>query len=377
VQLPRQGPMVLRMMKTSKTPERPSRPRPASAQRVNDARWAAVLARDAASDGKFVTAVATTGIYCRPSCPARHPLRENIRFYATCEAAEAAGFRPCKRCKPDRRSLPEEHAAKVAEACRLIEAAAEPPKLDQLAAQVGLSPYHFHRIFKSIVGVTPKAYAVAHRNRNVRDRLQGSASVTNAIFSAGFNSSGRFYANSTEVLGMKPRSYRAGGVDEEIRIAIRTCSLGKVLVAASEKGVCAILLGDDHKSLMEELRRRFSRAKLTRADASFEKTVAKTIQLVEEPASSVDLPLDVRGTAFQHRVWKTLQAIPAGSTSTYAEVARRIGEPKAVRAVAGACAANPVAVAIPCHRVVNSNGGLSGYRWGVARKRALLDREGK
>jgi AraC family transcriptional regulator of adaptative response/methylated-DNA-[protein]-cysteine methyltransferase len=377
VQLPRQGPMVLRTMKTSKTPERPSRPRPASAQRVNDARWAAVVARDAASDGKFVTAVATTGIYCRPSCPARHPLRENIRFYATCEAAEAAGFRPCKRCKPDRRSLPEEHAAKVAEACRLIEAAAEPPKLDQLAAQVGLSPYHFHRIFKSIVGVTPKAYAVAHRNRNVRDRLQGSASVTNAIFSAGFNSSGRFYANSTEVLGMKPRSYRAGGVDEEIRIAIRTCSLGKVLVAASEKGVCAILLGDDHKSLMEELRRRFSRAKLTRADASFEKTVAKTIQLVEEPASSVDLPLDVRGTVFQHRVWKTLQAIPAGSTSTYAEVARRIGEPKAVRAVAGACAANPVAVAIPCHRVVNSNGGLSGYRWGVARKRALLNREGK
>ena len=253
MQLPRQGPMVLRMMKTSKTPERPSRPRPASAQRVNDARWAAVVARDAASDGKFVTAVATTGIYCRPSCPARHPLRENIRFYATCEAAEAAGFRPCKRCKPDRRSLPEEHAAKVAEACRLIEAAAEPPKLDQLAAQVGLSPYHFHRIFKSIVGVTPKAYAVAHRNRNVRDRLQGSASVTNAIFSAGFNSSGRFYANSTEVLGMKPRSYRAGGVDEEIRIAIRTCSLGKVLVAASEKGVCAILLGDDHKSLMERV----------------------------------------------------------------------------------------------------------------------------
>jgi AraC family transcriptional regulator of adaptative response/methylated-DNA-[protein]-cysteine methyltransferase len=265
----------------------------------------------------------------------------------------------------------------VAEACRIIEAAAEPPKLGELAATVGLSAYHFHRVFKSIVGVTPKAYAVAHRNRAVRDKLQGSASVTNAIFSAGFNSSGRFYANSTEVLGMKPRSYRAGGADEEIRFAIRTCSLGKVLVAASEKGVCAILFGDDHKSLVEELRQRFSRAKLTRADASFEKTVAKTIQLVEEPASSVDLRLDVRGTAFQHRVWAALKDIPAGSTASYTQIAKRIGEPKAVRAVAGACAANPVAVAIPCHRVVKSDGGLSGYRWGVPRKSALLDREGK
>jgi len=363
------------MMKTAKA--RAALPRSTKAPKADDARWAAVQARNQAFDGKFVTAVATTGIYCRPSCPARHPLRENVRFYATCRDAEAAGFRPCKRCKPDALSLRDEHAAKVAEACRLIESAVEQPKLDALATAVGLSPYHFHRIFKATTGVTPKAYSVAHRNKAVRDKLQRSASVTDAIFNAGFNSSGRFYANSTEVLGMKPRSYRARGADEEIRFAFGDCSLGQVLVAASEKGVCAILLGDHQKALMDELRQRFSHAKLSEADAAFNKIVAKAIRLVEAPASSVDLPLDVRGTAFQHRVWKALQAIPAGSTSTYAEVARRIGKPKAVRAVAGACAANPVAVAIPCHRVVRSDGGLAGYYWGVARKRALLDREGK
>jgi AraC family transcriptional regulator of adaptative response/methylated-DNA-[protein]-cysteine methyltransferase len=354
-----------------------AKPRKPEPRKADDARWGAVQARDANRDGTFYYAVATTGVYCRPSCPSRRPKRANVRFYATAAQAQAAGFRACKRCKPDTGSLRDEHAAKVAEACRLIEAAAEPPKLDQLAAEVGLSPYHFHRIFKSIVGVTPKAYAVAHRNRNVRDKLQRSTTVTEAIYDAGFNSSGRFYANSTEVLGMKPKSYRAGGADEEIRFALGDCSLGAILVAASANGVCAILLGDDRQALAGELRQRFLRAKLIEADAAFNATVAKAIRLIEAPASSVDLPLDVRGTAFQHRVWKALQAIPAGSTSTYAEVARRIGKPKAVRAVAGACAANPVAVAIPCHRVVRADGGLAGYYWGVARKRALLDREGK
>jgi AraC family transcriptional regulator of adaptative response/methylated-DNA-[protein]-cysteine methyltransferase len=300
-----------------------------------------------------------------------------VKFYATPAQAQAAGFRACKRCKPDRRSLREEHAAKVAEACRLIEAAAEPPKLDELAAKVGLSPYHFHRIFKSIVGVTPKAYAVAHRNRNVRDKLQRNTTVTEAIYDAGFNSSGRFYANSRQVLGMTPTSFRKGGADAEILFAIGACSLGAILVAASRKGVCSILIGDDPAALARDLQDRFPRAELVGADAEFERLVARVVGLIEAPGKRADLPLDVRGTAFQHRVWAALKDIPAGSTASYTEIAKRIGEPKAVRAVAGACAANPVAVAIPCHRVVKSDGSSSGYRWGVARKRALLDREGK
>ncbi|MGZ5919734.1 MAG: bifunctional DNA-binding transcriptional regulator/O6-methylguanine-DNA methyltransferase Ada [Hyphomicrobium sp.] len=357
--------------------EQSGKPRPALASKGDDARWAAVQARDATRDGAFVTAVLSTGIYCRPSCPARHPLRQNVRFYATREDAESAGFRPCKRCKPDTLSLRDEHAAKVAEACRLIEAAVEQPKLDVIAAAAGLSPYHFHRIFKATTGVTPKAFATAHRNNAVRDSLQRSATVTDAIYDAGFSSSSRFYANSTEVLGMMPTSYRTGAPDEEIRFAFGDCSLGAILVAASANGVCAILLGADRQALAGELRQRFLRAKLIEADAAFNKTVAKTIRLIEAPGSNIDLPLDVRGTAFQHRVWAALKDIPAGSTASYTQIAKRIGEPKAVRAVAGACAANPVAVAIPCHRVVRADGGLAGYRWGVARKRALLDREGK
>ncbi|MGZ5787395.1 MAG: bifunctional transcriptional activator/DNA repair enzyme AdaA, partial [Ramlibacter sp.] len=264
-------------------------------------------ARDATRDGAFVTAVLSTGIYCRPSCPARHPLRQNVRFYATREDAESAGFRPCKRCKPDTLSLRDEHAAKVAEACRLIEAAVEQPKLDVIAAAAGLSPYHFHRIFKATTGVTPKAYATAHRNNAVRDSLQRSATVTDAIYDAGFSSSSRFYANSTEVLGMMPTSYRTGAPDEEIRFAFGDCSLGAILVAASANGVCAILLGADRQALAGELRQRFLRAKLIEADAAFNKTVAKTIRLIEAPGSNIDLPLDVRGTAFQHRVWAALK----------------------------------------------------------------------
>jgi AraC family transcriptional regulator of adaptative response/methylated-DNA-[protein]-cysteine methyltransferase len=362
--------MFLRMMRT--------RTRNAvTAAKSDDARWAAVKARDAGRDGTFVTAVMSTGIYCRPSCPARHPLRKNVRFYATAEDAEAAGFRPCKRCKPNAASLHDEHAAKIAEACRLIETTTEQLKLGDLAAAVGLSSYHFHRLFKASTGVTPKAYAVAHRNNAVRDKLQRSNSVTDAIYAAGFNSSGRFYANSTEMLGMTPSQFRKGGADEEIRYAFGDSSLGRVLVAASEKGICAILIGDDPKALGRELRDRFSRAKLIEGGTAFSKTVAKVIRVVEQPGSNIDLPLDVRGTAFQHRVWKALQAIPAGATSTYTEVARRIGKPKAVRAVAGACAANPVAIAIPCHRVVRSDGDLAGYYWGVERKRELLRRETK
>ena len=341
----------------------------------DDARWGAVVARDASFAGQFYIAVKTTGVYCRPGCPARLPKRANVRFYDTRADAEAAGFRACKRCKPEQPALGELHAAKVAQACRLIEAAEEAPKLDALAETVGLSPYHFHRIFKQAVGVTPKAYAIAHRNKRVRAGLPTSHTVTAAIYDAGFNSNGRFYANASEVLGMAPTDFREGGAGQDIRFAIPECSLGLVLIAASERGVCAILFGDDPEQLRRDLQNQFPRARLIGGDKSFEELTAKVLAFVEAPADGLNLPLDIRGTAFQHRVWDALRRIPAGSTASYAEIAERIGAPKAVRAVARACATNRIAVAIPCHRVVLSDGGLSGYRGGVKRKRALLAKE--
>jgi AraC family transcriptional regulator of adaptative response/methylated-DNA-[protein]-cysteine methyltransferase len=300
-----------------------------------------------------------------------------VRFFATCADAEAAGFRPCKRCKPNEAALHQVHATKVARACRLIECAPEEPSLEALAKTAGFSPYHFHRIFKAVTGVTPKAYALACRQKRVREHLKESSSVTDAIYEAGFNSSARFYDGSTRMLGMTPSRYRTGGADAEIRFAVGKCSLGAILVAMTDKGVAAIMMGDDPSALVRDLRRRFPRAPLVGDDKKFRALIAKVIRHVEAPRTSLDLPLDVRGTAFQHRVWTALRGIPAGTTATYAEIARRIGAPKAVRAVAKACAANPVAVAIPCHRVVKSDGSLSGYRWGVARKRALLDKERK
>ena len=353
------------------------RPRRARAAASDDARWAAVMARDKSFDGTFYFSVATTGVYCRPSCAARRPKRENVRFHSTCADAAAAGFRPCKRCRPDAPALDQQHAVKVAQACRMIEDSDEQPTLDELADAVGMSPYHFHRIFKAAAGVTPKAYAMAHRHKRVREKLKSSNSVTEAIYDAGFNSSGRFYASSSQVLGMTPGDFRKGGQNAELRFAIGTCSLGKVLVAASGKGVAAILMGDDAAALVRDLKERFPRAELIGGDPGFEQLVAKVVAFVEAPSTALDLPLDVRGTALQHRVWAALRDIAPGSTASYAEIAKRIGEPKAVRAVAGACAANPLAVAIPCHRALRSDGALSGYRWGVERKRALLDREAK
>ena len=349
-----------------------TRSNPASA---DDGRWAAVVARDKAADGTFVTAVRTTGIYCRPSCTARRPLRENVSFYESNEEAEAAGFRACKRCKPNAPAGEGEHTAKIAEACRMIEIAETPPKLDELAISAGMSPYHFHRVFKAVTGVTPKAYAVAHRQNRVRDALKGDKSVTEAIYEAGFNSSGRFYADAAKSLGMKPGEFRAGGANIEIRHATAPCSLGQILVAATDKGVCAIFFGDDPKALDQELHNRFPRAKLIAGDREFGKLVAKVVAYVEAPHKDLDLPLDIRGTAFQHQVWAALREIPPGETVTYGDIARRIGKPAAVRAVGTACGANHIAVAIPCHRVLGSDGKLTGYRWGTARKRALLDRE--
>lgn len=346
-----------------------------AAYATDDAKWQAVVQKDRSADGQFYYSVKTTGVYCLPSCPARTALRKNVAFYDSSEEAEAAGFRACKRCRPTGPTLAEEHSALVAKVCRTIESAEEPPTLDETARAAGMSPFYFHRIFKAATGLTPKAYAAAHRARRVREELTKRPTVTEAIYEAGFHSNGRFYAKSAETLGMKPKHYREGGSGATIRFAVGECSLGSILVAASETGVCAIFLGDDPDALARNLQDRFPKSELIGGDAEFEKTVAQVVGFVEAPRIGLDLPLDVRGTAFQQRVWQALRDIPVGATASYTEIANRIGLPKAVRAVAQACGANPLAVAIPCHRVVRLGGGLSGYRWGVERKRALLQRE--
>ncbi|MCW1883345.1 methylated-DNA--[protein]-cysteine S-methyltransferase [Luteolibacter flavescens] len=272
---------------------------------------------------------------------------------------------------------PPDHSDLVARACRHIEEADRIPDLDTLAAEAGLSRFHFQKIFKKTTGLTPKAWAAANRARRMQDELPKARSVTEAIYESGFESSGRFYADSKRLLGMQAKAYRKGGAGESIRFAIGQSFLGGLLVASTDVGVCAILLGDDPQALLEDLQRRFPKAELIGADRDFERIVAQVAGHMERPGESWSLPLDIRGTSFQLRVWKALQEIPTGTTVTYAEIAERLGDPKAVRAVAGACAANKLAVAIPCHRVVRTDGGLSGYRWGVERKRELLDREAK
>jgi AraC family transcriptional regulator of adaptative response/methylated-DNA-[protein]-cysteine methyltransferase len=263
----------------------------------------------------------------------------------------------------------------VSEACRRIENASEPLSLESLANAVGLSRFHLHRLFREATGVTPKAYAAAHRAGRVRKELTQSASVTEAIYAAGFNSNGRFYAKSSKILGMTPRAFRAGAPETTIRFAVGQSSLGSILVAASERGICAILMGDDSEALLRDLQKRFPKAALAPGDRAFETWVAKVVAFVDAPRIGLDLPLDIRGTAFQQRVWQAMCEVPPGSTASYTEIAKRIGAPKSVRAVAQACAANAIAVAIPCHRILRNDGGISGYRWGVERKRALLKRE--
>ena len=342
---------------------------------TDEQRWEAVVNRNRAAAGEFFYSVATTGVYCRPGCPARRPRREHVGFHATCEEAETAGFRPCRRCRPNEPSLAERHAAAVAAACRLIETAEEMPRLDALAETAGMSRFHFHRVFKAATGCTPRAYAAARRADRVREALLGSGTVTDAIHEAGFGSNGRFYADSLGALGMSPAAFRRGGANETMRFAVGECSLGHILVAATAKGVCAILLGDDPNALVHELEDRFPRAELLGGDTEFEERVARVVGFVEAPGRGLDLPLDIRGTSFQQRVWRALRDIPAGSTASYGSIAERIGSPGAARAVARACAANPLALAIPCHRVVRSDGAPGGYRWGVERKRTLLARE--
>ena len=349
--------------------------KPAAMAVIDDPRWARVLARDKTADGQFWYSVATSGVYCRPSCPSRGANPKNVRLHDSLDSARATGFRPCKRCKPDGPSIDAENAALVARACRMIEEREEEPSLDELAGALGLSPGYFHRLFKAGAGLTPKAYAAAHRARKVREGLASGGGVTETLYDAGFNSSGRFYAQAQGMLGMTPSKYRAGGVDEDIRFAVGQSSLGAILAASTARGVVAILIGEDPQALVRDLQDRFPRARLIGGDAGYEQLVARVVGLIEAPGIGLDLPLDVRGTAFQQRVWQALREIPAGRTVSYAEIARAIGAPKAVRAVAGACAANNLAVAIPCHRVVRGDGAISGYAWGVERKRTLLERE--
>jgi AraC family transcriptional regulator of adaptative response/methylated-DNA-[protein]-cysteine methyltransferase len=338
-------------------------------------RWRAVIEKDQKADGEFWYAVKTTGIYCRPSCAARPPKRENVTFHASVEDAERAGFRACKRCDPKGSGLVARHADVVTAACRMIHEADEFPNLDELARAVNISPSYFHRLFKTATGVTPKTYANAHRAERIQNALPRRQTVTEAIYEAGFNSNGRFYAYSSKLLGMKPKEYRDGGVGNTIRFAIGECSLGSILVASSDKGVCAILLGDDPDALARDIQDRFPKANLVGGDSAYEKLVTKVVGFMESPKLGWDLPLDVRGTAFQQRVWKELQRIPTGTTASYSQLAQRLGLPKSARAVAQACGSNALAVVIPCHRVVRTDGDISGYRWGVQRKRTLLERE--
>lgn len=349
----------------------------ARTEALDDLRWRAVQARDAAQDGAFYYAVATTGVYCRPSCASRPARRDNVSFYATGAAAEKAGFRPCKRCRPDQPPRAAREAALAAEACRRIEQAEDAPSLTHLAQGFGLSPHHFHRLFTKAVGLTPKAYARAHRGAKLRAALPQAGSVTQAIHAAGYSSTSRAHAASQEALGMTPKNYRKGGEAERIAYAVKPWALGKILVAATAKGVCAVLLGDDEQAMRDELAGRFPRAELAEGDAEFARLVDDVVARVAASGSPDGLPLDMRGTVFQHRVWAALREVPRGRTTTYAEVAAKIGRPEAVRAVAGACAANPVGVLVPCHRVLRSDGAISGYYWGVERKKALLAREAK
>ncbi len=348
---------------------------------VDEDCWQAVKARSRTADGQFVFAVTTTGIYCRPSCPARRPRRQNARFFASPVEAEAVGFRACKRCHPASASDRDPHTARItaiARACRTIENAEARANLADLARAAGMSPSHFHRTFKATVGLTPADYAEAVCTQAMRDGLKAAPTVTAAFYDAGYNSGNRFYAAAEGILGMKPQTFRKGGAGEHIRHVVLPSSLGQVLVAATDKGVCNVTLGDDPDALEADLARRFPAAEQRKADKAFSMLAATVFDTIDgEPGRSMELPLDLRGTAFQMRVWQALRRIPSGTTTSYGDLAQAIGAPRAVRAVAQACGANPVAIIVPCHRVIGKDGAITGYRWGIERKKALLDRESR
>jgi AraC family transcriptional regulator of adaptative response/methylated-DNA-[protein]-cysteine methyltransferase len=344
---------------------------------TDDARWQAVLRRDAAADGAFVYAVRSTGIYCRPSCPSRRPHREHVVFFSLPELAEQAGYRPCKRCRPQEAAAPDPRADSMRRVCRYIEAHfEESPSLDELGAHVGLSPAHLQRTFKRIVGVTPRQYLEAHRVRHLKMRLREGDDVTTALYEAGYGSSSRLYEKAPASLGMTPGIYRRGGKGMSIRYTIVDCPLGRLLVGATGRGICAVSLGDSDAELESALFEDYPAAEIGRDEEGLGEWVSALLDYLDGQRPHIDLPLDVQATAFQCMVWKELQAIPYGATRSYSDVAEAIGHPKAVRAVAHACAKNRVSLVIPCHRVVRKDGHLGGYRWGLDRKRALLAREG-
>lgn len=338
-------------------------------------RWEALVRRDRLAAGEFVYGVVTTGVYCLPDCPSRLPIRENVRFFTGCEEAERAGFRPCRRCRPSSPGGRDSRCDAIAAACRTLEDSDRMPTLRELADAAGMSPFHFHRMFKKAVGITPAQFAREKRMERMRKRLREEATITDAVYGAGYSSASRFYEKAPGALGMKPAQYRKGGEDMRIRFAAARCCLGWILVAATEKGLCAIEIGDDPHVLRERLLLTFPKAEFIENDPDFSETVSRALSMLDSPGKGSDLPLDIQGTAFQRRVWEALREIPAGSTVSYTELARRIGRPDAVRAVASAVAANKIAVAVPCHRVIRRDGDLAGYRWGIERKRMLLELE--
>lgn len=344
---------------------------------TEEQRWNALKERNKSCDGTFYFAVLTTGVYCKPSCGARLPNRENVRFYDTMDTAEKHGFRPCKRCKPGSPELADRHAEIVTKVCNFIHNSEEEPSLNAMAAVAEMSPHYFNRTFKKVTGITPKQYVIGLRSEALKTELTNGNSVTAALYSAGYNTSSRFYEGAKPRLGMSPSKFKAGGTNIEIRYTIEPCWLGNILVAATGQGVCSILFGDNEADLEQDLTVRFPHASLEASDtgSDFKLWVNKVLQFIKQPDNSLRLPLDIHGTVFQERVWRALQTIPAGETASYAEVAKKIGKPKASRAVASACAANPIAVVIPCHRVVRKGGAISGYRWGKERKQQLLERE--
>lgn len=337
--------------------------------------WNAVAGRDASADGRFVYAVRTTGVYCRPGCASRRPSRKNVAFFNDPAAAEAAGYRPCKRCRPAQPSAIDRHVAAIRKACRLIEDSETPPALDTLADAVGISRFHFHRLFRQMVGVTPHEYARTHRLNRFAGHLDAGRPVTEALYEAGYGSSARVYSTADGGLGMTPGARRNGGRGETIRFATADSPLGWVVVAATRRGICLVEFGDEPDALTGRLRDRFPAAEVIEDQGDLRRWADQVVRLIASAGSAPDLPLDIQGTAFQAQVWRALRKIPPGATVSYAEMAAALGRPTAVRAVARACASNRVAVLIPCHRVVRSDGGLGGYRWGLARKRALLERE--
>lgn len=337
--------------------------------------WAALELRDGATAEQFFYGVKTTGVYCRPGCTSRLPLRRNTAFFETTAEAEAAGLRPCKRCRPTEESSASRHLAAIEKACAVLRRSETMPSLAELADAAGISRFHFHRVFKQVIGATPRDYARTHRLANFAQKLDAGETVTEAIYGAGFGSSSRAYEAAPAALGMTPGARRKGGEGETIRFATVATPLGWALVAATGRGVVMTALGDERERLAAMVRRRFPAAELAAEDQTLKDWAERIVRFITAPSRTLDLPLDIRGTAFQARVWRALQKIPLGRTATYSEIARQLGQPTAVRAVARACAANDLAIVVPCHRVVREDGDLAGYRWGIERKRALLARE--